>query len=108
MYACNNSMLTTSSGAIVIAGRFPGIALQVSRDHGLTWKCYQFDRCIYANGAMYEVEPDVVLYTYGGWNSPGQLRYQLIRITSDGIEPIRDGVVHELNSEILPEGIEGK
>jgi len=106
MYACNNSMLTTTSGVILIAGRFPGIAMQVSRDNGLTWKFYQLDRCIYANGAMYEVEPNVVLYVYGGWNRPQQLRYQLIRVTSDGVEPIRDGVVTQLNSEILPKGIQ--
>ena len=56
---------------------------------------------------MYEVEPDVVLYIYSGWNSPHQLRHQLIRVTADGVEPIRDWVVTQIDSEILPKGIEG-
>ena len=38
-------------------------------------------------GAMLAVEPDVVLWVYGGRGNPEQLRAQRIRITSDGIEP---------------------
>ena len=34
MYASDNSMLTTASGAIIIGGRFPGLAVQVSHDAG--------------------------------------------------------------------------
>jgi photosystem II stability/assembly factor-like uncharacterized protein len=89
MYACNNSMLTTTSGVIMIGGRFPGIALQVSRDDGMTWQFHQIDQATWANGAMFEVEPDVVLFIYGGPSNPQQLRYQLIRVTPDRIEPVR-------------------
>ena len=89
MYACNNSMITTKSGVILIAGRFPGIGLQVSRDHGMTWQLYQIDTSIWANGALYEVEPEIVLYVYGGWNNPQQMRRQLIRVTPDSVEPVR-------------------
>lgn len=89
MYACNNSIITTSSGAIVMGGRFPGMALQVSRDNGMSWQFYQIDRAAWANGAMVEVEPDVVLYVYGGLMDPNKMRYQLIRVTPDRLEPIR-------------------
>jgi len=88
MYACNNSMTSTSSGALIIGGRFPGMGVQVSYDGGMTWRCYQVDTAGWSNGAMLEVEPDVVLWVYGGKGSPEQLRAQLIRITPDGIEPV--------------------
>jgi hypothetical protein len=38
---------------------------------------------------MYEVEPDVVLFLYGGKFNPPQLRGQLLQITADGLEPAR-------------------
>jgi len=38
---------------------------------------------------MFEVEPDVVLFVYGGWNLPSQLRYQFQRVTKEGLVPIR-------------------
>ncbi|MCK4323759.1 MAG: exo-alpha-sialidase, partial [Armatimonadetes bacterium] len=54
MYACNNSMISTSSGALIIGGRFPAMAVQVSYDDGMTWKCYRIDSSAgWANGAMY-------------------------------------------------------
>ena len=93
MYACNNSMITTTSGVIIIGGRFPGMGVQVSHDDGMTWKCFRIDTCVWANGAMYEVEPDVVLYVYGGKCVPEPkdsgkfLRGQLLRVTSEGLEP---------------------
>ncbi len=89
MYGCNNSMISTASGALVIGGRFPGIAVQVSRDDGMTWQCTMIDNTLWANGAMFEVEPNVVLYIYGGKNDPREMRGQLLRITDDGIEPVR-------------------
>ena len=99
MYASDNSMLTTSSGAMIIGGRFPGLAVQVSYDNGMTWKCYRIDTALYANGAMLEVEPDVVFYAYGGKyltkavskQTASELRGMFLRVTPDGVEPIRDG-----------------
>ncbi len=89
MYACNNSMISTSSGALIIGGRFPGMAVQVSQDDGMTWQCYRIDNsAIWANGAMYEVAPDVVLFVYGGPDSPQEMRAQLLRVTSEGIYPV--------------------
>ena len=88
MYASCSAMCTTSSGYLVIAGRFPALAVQVSRDHGMTWQCYQVDTGIWANGAMIEVEPDVALWAYGGNNQPEELRGQLFRVTADNLEPI--------------------
>ena len=91
MFACTESMVCTASGALLIAGRFPGMAVQVSRDDGMTWACYRIDATgIYANGAMYEVEPDVVVFLYGGWLAPEQLRCQLLRVSPTGLEPVRD------------------
>ena len=37
---------------------------------------------------MYEVEPDVVLFIYGGKGHPTAMRGQLIRITPDDVEPV--------------------
>jgi len=98
MYAAYNSMLTTTSGALIIGGRFPGLAVQVSHDDGMTWKCYRIDTALYANGAIYEVEPDLVLYVYGGKyltqevsrQTASELRGQFLRITPDGLEPARE------------------
>ena len=41
---------------------------------------------------MYEVDPNVVLYLYGG-RSAGDMRYQLIRVTPDNVEPRWSGAV---------------
>jgi hypothetical protein len=39
-------------------------------------------------GSMIEVEPDVVLYVY--WDSfESLMRAQFIRVTPDGLEPVR-------------------
>jgi hypothetical protein len=89
MWACGSSMITTESGTLLIGGRFPGLAVQVSRDSGMTWNFYVIDNAIWANGAMFEVEPDLVLFLYGGLNSPQQLRGQFLRVTSTGLEPVR-------------------
>jgi len=88
MYACNNSMISTQSGALIIGGRFPGMGIQVSRDGGMTWTCARVDTVGWANGAMYEVEPNVVLFLYGAKENPRTIRGQLIRITPDDIEPV--------------------
>ena len=89
MYACNNSMISTANGAIIVGGRFPGMAVQVSHDGGMTWKCYEVDVAGWANGAMFEVRPNVVFFLYGAKEHPRQMRGQFIRITEDGIEPVK-------------------
>jgi hypothetical protein len=89
MYACSRSMTSTTSGALIIGGRFPGLGVQVSHDDGMTWQCYRIDSSGWSNGAMFEVEPDVVLFLYGGKFKPRQLRGQFLRVTSTGLEPVR-------------------
>ncbi len=56
--------------------------MQVSRDGGMSWTCYRIDTCGWANGAMIEVEPDVVAFLYGG---KGNLRGQLLKVTPDDL-----------------------
>jgi hypothetical protein len=89
MYAATNSMTSTESGYLVIAGRHPGVGLQVSRDDGMTWQTTRIDTPFYANGFSLEVEPDVVLYIYDGKYSDPQVRAQLIRVTPERAEPVR-------------------
>ena len=87
MWACTNSMTTTASGVLLIGGRFPGMSVQVSYDDGMSWQCHVIDTCTWANGAMIEIEPDVVLFVYGGWNNVTQLRYQTLRVAPRRLEP---------------------
>ena len=89
MYACTDAMTSTSSGALFIAGRHPGIAAQVSLDDGMTWGCTRIDTPFYANGFAMETETDVVLYVYDGKYSDPRVRAQLLRITPAGLEPVR-------------------
>ena len=56
-----SSLICTRSGTLVYAGRFPGLGLHTSRDGGMTWRSYRIDQAIWANGTVYEVEPDVHL-----------------------------------------------
>lgn len=42
----------------------------------------------WANGAMFEIEPDVVLFAYGSKETPKTLRGQIMRITEDTLEPL--------------------
>jgi photosystem II stability/assembly factor-like uncharacterized protein len=86
-YACAAVPRATASGALVVGGRFPGLAIRVSRDNGMTWETYQIDTEIWAMGGMYEVAPDVVLWVYGSLGDG--LRAQLIQITPDGVKPIQ-------------------
>ena len=88
MYAATNSMSSTASGTLLIAGRHPGVGVRTSYDDGMTWECTRIDTPFYANGFSYEVEPDVVLYIYNGKYSDPRVRAQLIRVTPLGIEPI--------------------
>ena len=87
MYGCG--MISTQSGTLLIGGRFPGLAVQMSRDSGMTWNFHVIDNTAWANGAMFEVEPDLVLFLYGGRWSPPELRGQFLRVTPDGLEPVR-------------------
>ena len=66
-----------------------GMSVQVSRDGGMTWNFYQVDTANWANGAMFEIEPDVVLFAYGGRASPERLRFQIMRLTPTGLEPVK-------------------
>jgi hypothetical protein len=87
MYACTRAIVCTTAGAILIGGRFPGLAVQVSRDGGMSWTCHRIDTCSWANGAMIEVEPDVVAFLYGGKDN---LCGQLLRVTSDDLVPLHE------------------
>ncbi len=85
------SMIRTSSGAILCAHRFPHYSINVSYDDGVNWDAGTvIDYSAWAMGCMVEVEPDVVLCTY--MNSDGEhkgpLLAQLIRVTPDGIYPV--------------------
>ena len=88
-YACATPGHATASGALLVGGRMPGLGLHVSHDDGMTWKSYRIGTDIWAMGDMYEVEPDLVLWVYmDSWHS--DLRAQFIRITPDGLEPVRE------------------
>jgi hypothetical protein len=89
MWACNKSTISTESGTLMVGGRFPGLAVQMSQDSGMTWDFYVIDNTMWANGAMFQVEPDLVLFIYGGHWTPSELRGQFLRVTSTGLEPER-------------------
>ena len=82
-------MVSTASGALLIAHRMPGLTLHCSLDDGLTWdQGTMIDTGLWAMGAMVEVAPDEVLYVY--WDTFRTLaRAQRIRITPSGLEPVR-------------------
>ncbi len=86
-----NRALATASGALLVVGRMPGTGLHVSCDSGMSWKHYRVDTAAEVGGAMYEVEPEVVLWVYESEHSPNpDARAQFIRITPDGLEPVRE------------------
>lgn len=91
-YATSN-MLRTQSGVVLVAHRQPTMAIHCSRDDGHTWdQGTIIDGGLWCMGAMYEVEPDMVLYAY--WDSfESHMRAQLIRVHPDRIEPVRIGQV---------------
>ena len=43
LYACFDASVTTSSGVLMICGRFPAISCQLSFDHGMSWKLWTID-----------------------------------------------------------------
>ncbi len=96
-YAC--SMVRTRSGVIVVAHRFPGYSVNISRDDGRNWdQGTIIDWQAWGQGALIEVEPDVLLVTYmntdlGDWHNLvktdiAPLLAQRFRITEDGIVPL--------------------
>ena len=86
LYSTLSAMVTTASGAVLIGGRFPALTVQVSHDNGYTWQFHQVDTIAWASGAMIEIEPDVVLFMYGGRE---EFRCQTLRVTPAGLEPMR-------------------
>ena len=83
------SMVRTSSGAILCAHRFPQYSVNVSYDDGLNWDAGTvIDYPSWAMGCMVEVEPDVVLCTYMNSTRDAPLLAQLLRVTDEGIYPI--------------------
>ena len=96
-YAC--SMTQTANGAIVIAHRFPGYSVNVSRDGGRNWDAGTIiDWPAWGQGALIEVEPNVLLVTYmntdrGDWHNLAKveaspLLSQRFRVTEDSIVPL--------------------
>jgi hypothetical protein len=84
-------MVRTSSGALLVAHRFPGHSINVSRDNGVTWdEGTTVDFPVWAMGCMLEVEPEVVLFVYMDANRQ-YLRAQRIRVTAERLEPARAG-----------------
>ena len=76
----------TASGALVIGGRFPGSAINVSRDNGATWENYRIGVDAMCGGSMAEIAPDVIMWVLADtWRS--SVRAHAIRITPTGIEP---------------------
>ena len=89
LYACFDSSITTASGAMVICGRFPALSCQLSVDNGMTWTMTTIDVSgIWAQGTLFELSPDVLLFTYGGrgpgaGGTPWNARYQKMRIDTE-------------------------
>ena len=87
-YAAPNVVRTTS-GAIVVAHRLPGLTIHCSLDDGVTWdQGTMLDTGLWAMGSLVEIEPDVVLYAY--WDTYKTLmRGQRFHIGPAGLEPQR-------------------
>ena len=83
------SMIRTTSGAIVCAHRYPQYCVNISRDDGLHWDHGTIiDYPAWAMGCLVEVEPDVLLSTYMNCDRGKPLLAQLLRVTAEGIRPI--------------------
>ena len=84
------SMIRTTSGAIVCGHRNPNYSVNVSRDDGLNWDAGTvIDYPAWAMGCMVEVEPNVVLVTYMNANRDRPLLAQRVRVTPEGIFPTK-------------------
>jgi hypothetical protein len=86
-------LLATRSGYLVSIKRGPAVCLHISTDGGVNWdEGTIIDYPPYFNGAMIEVEPDVVLVVYPesmGEIRPSFVRAQRIGITPEGPIPIK-------------------
>ena len=85
LYAAMAAMITTSSGVMLIGGRYPALSIQVSFTSGMSWKLFTVDYSgVWANGAMIEVAPDHVLFVYGGSDpKSGSLRAMNLRVSME-------------------------
>ena len=82
------SMVRTSSGAILCAHRFPLYSVNISRDNGLNWDAGTvIDYPAWAMGCLIEVEPDVVLAAYMNAERNLPLLVQRLRVSGDGLGP---------------------
>ena len=98
-----SQVVKTIAGAAMFPTRFPGLTLHHTRDDGLTWDegggGTYIDTSRWAMGGLVEVEPNVVLYVYmdhwtdlsnaRGSGRPAKLRAQFIRMTDQGLMPVR-------------------
>jgi hypothetical protein len=84
MQAMGSTCLSTTSGVLMVAGRFPAITIQASWDGGFSFSFFTVDTSsMWANGAMAEIAPDVVLFVYGGPSAPNELRSQRFKVEHD-------------------------
>ena len=81
-------MICTSSGALLVAHRFPNTTIHTSLDGGCSWDAGTgVDWPVWASGKFVEVAPDVVLFVYRD-DHIRHMRGQFIRITEHGLEPL--------------------
>ena len=81
-------MICTSSGALLVAHRFPNTTIHTSLDGGRSWDAGTcVDWPVWASGKFVEVAPDVVLFVYRD-DHIRFMRGQFIRITEHGLEPL--------------------
>lgn len=86
------SMARLKSGVIAVVHRYPHYSINLSRDNGLNWdEGTIIDYPFWAMGCTIEVEPDVLLCTYMNAERNMPLLAQLVRVTANGIEPIKRG-----------------
>jgi hypothetical protein len=86
------SMVRTKSGIILCAHRYFHYCVNLSYDDGLNWDDGTvIDYAFWAMGCAVEVEPNVVLLTYMNWERDQPLLAQLVRVTPQGIRPLRSG-----------------
>ncbi len=81
-------MICTSSGALLVAHRFPNTTIHTSLDGGRSWDAgTAVDWPVWASGKFVEVAPDVVLFVYRD-DHIRHMRGQFIRVTEHGLEPL--------------------
>ena len=88
MWASTCAMTCTQSGAILAAGRHPGMSFQLTTDGGMSWDCYRFDTTFWANGQTLEIEPNLVMFASTGKYGDPRVRVHLFEITPDGPQPV--------------------